>query len=73
MAAELKVSPTIQEVFTQAKKQGYPKYISGEKDYICNICGEPWDSYGISHGDMTNREKKLFFRGKGCPCCLKER
>lgn len=63
--------PTMQETFTQAKKQGYPEYISGEKDYVCNICGEPWDSYGISHGDMTKREKRLFFQGKGCPCCPK--
>lgn len=61
--------PTMQETCEQAKKQGYPKYSDG--DLICNRCFEPWDSYGISHGDMTKREKRLFFQGKGCPCCPK--
>lgn len=38
-------------------------------DIKCRICGEPWDSYGIYHGDMTVREKDVFLKGKGCPCC----
>lgn len=71
MPEELKMSPTFQEIFAQAKKQGYPKYISGEGDLVCNICGEPRDSWGVNHGDMTKREKKRFYQGKGCPCCPK--
>jgi len=59
----------MQDAFSQARKQGYPKYISEEKDLICNICGEPWDNWGVSHGDMTKMEKKKFYAGKGCPSC----
>lgn len=69
MPAELKTISPMEKAFTQAKKQGYPKYIDG--DLICNICGEPWDSWGVSHGDMEKREKRRFYSGKGCPCCPK--
>lgn len=58
---------TVQEAFEVARKQGYPKYSDG--DLICNRCGEPWDNWGVSHGDMTKREKRLFYQGKGCPSC----
>lgn len=68
MTEELKMSP-IEEAFAQAKKQGYPKYSDG--DLICNVCSEPWDAWGVNHGDMTKREKKRFYQGKGCPSCPK--
>jgi len=38
-------------------------------DIYCRICGEPWDAYGVFHGDMTKEEAKLFLEGKGCPSC----
>ncbi len=38
-------------------------------DIRCAICAEPWDSYGVSHGDMLPWETKLFQAGAGCPCC----
>jgi len=38
-------------------------------DIKCKQCGEPWDTYGVSHGDMTEHEAKQFRAGKGCPCC----
>ena len=38
-------------------------------DIKCVVCGEPWDSYGVSHGDMAPWEATLFRRGAGCPCC----
>lgn len=42
-------------------------------DIYCRKCGEPWDSYGITHsigdGDMTEAEAKRFRRGEGCPSC----
>lgn len=50
-----------------AMKQGRPKYFQG--DLICNRCGEPWDSYGVRHGDMIEEEAKKFLRGGGCPSC----
>ncbi|MFQ6065819.1 MAG: hypothetical protein ACE5K3_00895 [bacterium] len=56
-----------QDAYEQAKKQGYPSRI--DEDLVCNICGEPWDSYGINHGDMTEKERGRFLAGKGCPCC----
>lgn len=61
--------PTMQEVFTEAKKQGYPKYSDG--DLVCNVCGEPWNSWGANLGDMTKIERKRFYQGKGCPSCPK--
>ena len=73
MAEELRMRPTIQEAFEEAKKQGYPKYIPGEGDLICNVCGEPWDNWGVSHGDMNKRERRIFYEGKGCPSCLSKK
>lgn len=33
-------------------------------DVYCAKCGEPWDAYGVRHGDMDTVEAD-----KGCPCC----
>lgn len=38
-------------------------------DIRCVVCGEPWDAYGVNHGDMLKWEAKLFKAGAGCPCC----
>lgn len=38
-------------------------------DIHCAKCGEPWDSYGVRHGDMTSSESQRFLKGEGCPCC----
>lgn len=38
-------------------------------DVICRKCGEPWEAYGIEHGDMTKPEAKRFLNGEGCPSC----
>jgi hypothetical protein len=38
-------------------------------DVYCCACGEPWDSYGMRHGDMGQPEAKRFMAGEGCPCC----
>jgi hypothetical protein len=38
-------------------------------DIKCVVCGEPWDSYGVNHGDMLSWEAKLFKSGAGCPSC----
>jgi hypothetical protein len=45
-------------------------------DYICPICGEPWDIRGVidgfkgkKDGDMSKEEAELFLNGWGCPCC----
>ena len=38
-------------------------------DLSCAVCGEPWDAYGVRHGDMCKWEGKLFLKGAGCPCC----
>ena len=58
---------TMKEAFEEARKQGYPKCFDG--DLICNVCGEPWDNWGVSHGDMIKVEKRRFYAGKGCPSC----
>lgn len=42
-------------------------------DIYCAVCGEPWESYGVNHGDMTPEERIIFLDGKGCPCCKGER
>lgn len=48
-----------------------PRYHDG--DYFCDVCGEPWDSYGVRHHtDMTEAEAERFFARKGCPCCPKD-
>lgn len=38
-------------------------------DTKCLVCGEPWDVYGVTHGDMLAWEANLFRKGAGCPCC----
>lgn len=38
-------------------------------DIHCAVCGEPWDAYGVQHGDMLPWEAALFRKGAGCPCC----
>lgn len=38
-------------------------------DVHCAVCGEPWDAYGVSFGDMLPWEAKLFRLGAGCPSC----
>lgn len=42
-------------------------------DIYCSKCGEPWDSFGITHcigeGDMTREEAIRFRHGEGCPSC----
>jgi len=38
-------------------------------DIRCVVCGEPWDAWGVNHGDMAAWETDLFRKGSGCPCC----
>jgi|DewCreStandDraft_5_1066085.scaffolds.fasta_scaffold01803_25 RecJ-like exonuclease len=38
-------------------------------DIYCTVCGEPWDAYGVKHGDMAPDEAHRFLRGEGCPAC----
>ena len=38
-------------------------------DIICAKCGEPWDAYGLDHGDTTEEEARKIRQGKGCPSC----
>jgi len=38
-------------------------------DIYCFKCGEPWDTYGAFHGDLTKKELKRLLNGDGCPCC----
>ena len=38
-------------------------------DVLCKVCSEPWDAYGIYHGDMTRWKAKLLLKGAGCPSC----
>lgn len=38
-------------------------------DVKCVVCGEPWDFYGVNHGDMEKWERELFKKGAGCPYC----
>jgi len=38
-------------------------------DTKCIVCGEPWDAYGVRHGDMLEWEADLFRKGAGCPRC----
>jgi hypothetical protein len=59
---------TYEQILKEANKQGHP--IGYEDDLICNICGEPWEKWGIrTHDCMTEDEAKKFFAGKGCPSC----
>ena len=39
-------------------------------DVICAQCGEPWEYYGIHHGDMESEDVQPFLKGEGCPCCF---
>ena len=39
-------------------------------DIRCVVCGEPYEAWGINHGDMMAWETDLFRAGAGCPCCL---
>lgn len=57
----------IEETIERAKKQGYPAHYDG--DLYCNVCGEPWNGYGVLHGDMTQEESIKFIDGLGCPSC----
>ena len=38
-------------------------------DIKCVVCGEPYDAYGLNHGDMFAWETDLFRKGAGCPSC----
>lgn len=38
-------------------------------DISCAKCGEPWDAYGVSRGDMEPSEAQKFRKGQGCPSC----
>lgn len=38
-------------------------------DIYCSVCGEPWDIYGLSHGDVKAWEADAIKQGFGCPCC----
>jgi len=38
-------------------------------DVYCERCGEPWDAYGVEHGDLTPEERRRFWAGQGCPSC----
>jgi len=63
---------TYEDAFKRAKEIGRP--VRFYDDYICNVCGEPWDRIGVSRCiDMTEREKERFLGGKGCPCCSTRR
>ncbi len=39
-------------------------------DVYCKRCGEPWDLYGVEHGDLTDDERIRFWKGLGCPSCF---
>ena len=39
-------------------------------DVLCSKCGEPWNSYGLLHGDVRAWESALIRAGAGCPSCL---
>lgn len=38
-------------------------------DILCVKCGEPWNSYGVNHGDMIAWEADMLRKGIGCPSC----
>lgn len=42
-------------------------------DTYCVVCGEPWDYWGLRHGDMQAWEVDLFRAGAGCPYCEGEK
>lgn len=39
-------------------------------DIYCKICNEPWDVWGLAHGDVKAWEADMIRKGIGCPCCL---
>ena len=38
-------------------------------DVTCAQCGEPWEYYGIDHGDFEPEDIEPFLKGECCPCC----
>jgi len=38
-------------------------------DINCTVCNEPWDRYGLYHGDVSPGEAGAILSGKGCPSC----
>lgn len=38
-------------------------------DIRCVVCGEPWNAWGVRHGDMLPWQATLFRAGAGCPSC----
>ena len=38
-------------------------------DVVCAQCGEPWEYYGIFHGDFEEHDIEPFLAGECCPCC----
>jgi len=38
-------------------------------DVHCHKCGEPWDSYGLFHGDVYAWQADAIINGAGCPSC----
>ena len=42
-------------------------------DIKCIKCGEPWDVYGLNHGDVAAWEADSIKQGIGCPACLGEK
>lgn len=38
-------------------------------DVKCLICGEPWDYWGLYHGDVQAWEADAIRDGRGCPAC----
>jgi hypothetical protein len=60
---------TLVQAGMRARESGRP--VRFDDDLVCNRCGEPWDAYGVRHGDMTAEERMRFLAGEGCPCCPK--
>lgn len=42
-------------------------------DILCVKCGEPWDAYGLTHGDVRAWEADMIRQGIGCPSCEGEK
>lgn len=38
-------------------------------DTHCKVCDEPWDVYGLAHGDVKAWEADMIRIGIGCPAC----
>lgn len=39
-------------------------------DIRCLVCNEPWDEYGLMHGDVMAWQADHIKAGHGCPCCI---